>query len=231
MLERANQPYGNIPLGSLAIRRSCRRRRESKRADKYKYAKIVSTMKRGFTLIELLVVISIIGMLSSIVMVSVASAREKGRDAARISQIHQIDLAVQLYIADNNKAPDLGGTCGPAALSSVCIARSSENGSAWQAFTSDIQKYMSKVPNDPCATGCKSADSSYPLGYTYVAPGAVKFQCVTDANGPCPQSDAELKLSYQLYAPLERQQVPTGVKSLGSSFFNPAPPVQSGGGY
>ena len=56
-----------------------------------------STYKRGFTLIELLVVIAIIGILSSIVLASLNSARQKGRDARRLSDIKQIQLALELY--------------------------------------------------------------------------------------------------------------------------------------
>ncbi|OGG53489.1 hypothetical protein A3H16_01780 [Candidatus Kaiserbacteria bacterium RIFCSPLOWO2_12_FULL_53_8] len=52
--------------------------------------------KRGFTLIELLVVIAIIGILSSIVLASLNSARKKGRDARRISDIKQMQLALEL---------------------------------------------------------------------------------------------------------------------------------------
>lgn len=52
---------------------------------------------RGFTLIELLVVIAIIGILSSIVLASLNSARQKGRDARRISDIKQLQLALELY--------------------------------------------------------------------------------------------------------------------------------------
>jgi len=51
----------------------------------------------GFTLIELLVVISIIGLLSSIVLTSVNSARAKARDARRKSDLHTIQTALELY--------------------------------------------------------------------------------------------------------------------------------------
>lgn len=52
---------------------------------------------KGFTLIELLVVISIIGLLSSIVLASLNTARAKGRDAKRMSDIREIRNALELY--------------------------------------------------------------------------------------------------------------------------------------
>jgi prepilin-type N-terminal cleavage/methylation domain-containing protein len=60
---------------------------------------------RGFTLIELLVVIAIIGILSSVVLASLNSARQKGRDARRISDIKQIQLALELYYDANGQYP------------------------------------------------------------------------------------------------------------------------------
>jgi type II secretion system protein G len=61
--------------------------------------------QRGFTLIELLVVIAIIGILSSVVLASLNSARKKGRDARRISDIKQIQLALELYYDSNQSFP------------------------------------------------------------------------------------------------------------------------------
>lgn len=59
----------------------------------------------GFTLIELLVVIAIIGILSSVVLASLNSARKKGRDARRIADIKQLQLALELYYDANSQYP------------------------------------------------------------------------------------------------------------------------------
>ena len=57
--------------------------------------------KSGFTLIELLVVIAIIGLLASIVLASLNTARRKSRDARRIADAKQIQLALELYFDAN----------------------------------------------------------------------------------------------------------------------------------
>ena len=61
--------------------------------------------KRGFTLIELLVVIAIIGLLSGIVLASLSGARSKGRDAKRVADLKQLQLALQLYYDQNSSYP------------------------------------------------------------------------------------------------------------------------------
>ena len=59
----------------------------------------------GFTLIELLVVIAIIGLLSTLAVVSLNNARQKARDARRMSDMKALQSAVELHIADYEHAP------------------------------------------------------------------------------------------------------------------------------
>lgn len=62
----------------------------------------------GFTLIELLVVIAIIGLLSSVILASLSSARAKSRDARRAADLRQIQLALELYYDTNRAYPNPG---------------------------------------------------------------------------------------------------------------------------
>lgn len=66
-----------------------------------KYFKNLSSVK-GFTLVELLVVIAIIGVLSTLILLQLGTARAKARDAKRISDVSQIRTAIELYFDDNN---------------------------------------------------------------------------------------------------------------------------------
>jgi type IV pilus assembly protein PilA len=61
----------------------------------------MANFKKGFTLIELLVVIAIIGILSSVVLASLNTARSKGADAAVKSNLNNIRAQAEI-VYDNN---------------------------------------------------------------------------------------------------------------------------------
>ncbi len=57
--------------------------------------------KKGFTLIELLVVIAIIGLLSTLAVVALTSARKKARDSKRVADIKQLQTAMEMFFSTN----------------------------------------------------------------------------------------------------------------------------------
>jgi prepilin-type N-terminal cleavage/methylation domain-containing protein len=68
------------------------------------------SLKRGFTLIELLVVIAIIGILASIILASLATARSKGNDSKVQEQLKSIQSAAEIYY-DTNGSYGTGVAC------------------------------------------------------------------------------------------------------------------------
>ncbi len=95
---------------------------------------------KGFTLIELLVVIAIIGILSSVVLASLSTARAKSRDARRISDLGQVQLALELYY-DTNVAYPAAAAATTANYSALSTSLASATGTA----------YLPKMPQDPSA--------------------------------------------------------------------------------
>ncbi len=108
---------------------------------------------KAFTLIELLVVISIIGLLSSVVLSSLNTARAKARDAQRLTMINQLQKAISLYYFDNNGSyPGTAGVHYGNNDISICNTTlfGSDKPLLDSAFDSDFKsKYLSTLPVDP----------------------------------------------------------------------------------
>lgn len=126
---------------------------------------------QGFTLIELLVVIAIIGLLSSVVLASMNSARMKARDARRKADLKQIQIALQLYY-------DTYGVYPPAKIASVdCGATFSDPswatstgtcGNRWLTTDDNFYTFLSLVPVDPLNSGATfAADATVNFSYSY----------------------------------------------------------------
>ena len=100
---------------------------------------------KGFTLIELLVVIALIGVLSTLVLANLNSARERSRDVQRKSDLRSIQTALRLYFNDmgtypaNNSSLEILG-CGAGGVTACTW------GDAWSKGTT---VYMNTLPTDP----------------------------------------------------------------------------------
>jgi prepilin-type N-terminal cleavage/methylation domain-containing protein len=111
---------------------------------------------QGFTLIELLVVISIVGLLSTTILVSLGSARTKARDARRTEDLHQLRNAFDIYYAKNGYYPT------PARLNVVASPCSSSD--YWPALMTELGINPITPPNggaDYCAIAVNKGEQIF----------------------------------------------------------------------
>jgi len=120
---------------------------------------------KGFTLIELLVVIAIIGLLSSVVLVSMQGVRAKARDVRRLSDMKQILLALQLYYDKYGRYPDISAD--------ACCDGWDQGPCAGNPFIGALAtEGLIQTPTDPSGgsgTGC--------YGYNYYRYAAGNYGC------------------------------------------------------
>ncbi len=104
----------------------------------------------GFTLIELMITIAIIALLTSIIITSAGPSRSKSRDLKRISDMGQLQLALELYF-DRCKHYPITLETGNSA--NVCTVSS--------GASVNVDTYISQIPTAPS-----------PSTYTYITDSA-----------------------------------------------------------
>lgn len=112
-------------------------------------------MKKGFTLIELLVVVAIIGMLSSVVLSSLNTARANARDARRQADLRQIQTALELYYNVNNSYPgEVACDTSKGSGTGNCAAYTGDDwDESSQIHSALVPDYIPDLPVDPLNTG------------------------------------------------------------------------------
>jgi len=145
-------------------------------------------MKRGFTLIELLVVIAIIGVLTGIILVSLSGSKARARDAQRVSDLAQLQLALELFYDRCNQYP---------------FGLSTSSGGLGCPSGITLGSYISIIPTPPAGAGQNSYDygpdvvNGKPVSYYLHAKLEYPNAAVAKGqNSPPPCSNSSTSVDY-----------------------------------
>jgi len=140
----------------------------------------------GFTIIELLVVILIVGVLATVVLGSFSTSRIKARNAQRMSDLTQIQLALEQYYDDFGEYPE----CPTSTRSSlICVSFGNITAGGGGLLAGSFQNlvikpaYIPVIPLDP-STNSITQQYVYIKGYRKI--GNATWKCITGTNEtPC----------------------------------------------
>ncbi|MBI4099121.1 type II secretion system protein [Candidatus Parcubacteria bacterium] len=105
--------------------------------------RVLKSKEAGFTMIELLVVVAIIGLLASVILVSLNTVRINARNASRRTTLQQLQTALELYFDSNNRYPSTSENWYSSEPGDIY---SNNNGNWIPGLT---PTYMSVLPRDP----------------------------------------------------------------------------------
>lgn len=141
---------------------------------------------RGFTLIELLVVIAIIGILASIVLVSLSGARNRAKDTRIISEMSQIRSLAELFYNEQNPNT-YSGVEGDTRYTKISADITSQGGALSQVVgANDYCAYSTLVTQSGGAAQWYCVDSTGTATTTAVDPSGVGYCDTTAPTYVCP---------------------------------------------
>ena len=117
---------------------------------------IKNNNKQGFTLIELLVVIAIIGLLSTLSILALNTARARARDTKRVADVKQMQTALEMFYNETGDYPTTGITAG-------------------NSIGTGTNVYLKAIPKPPTpfdGVPCVNNTGSYTYTYTSGGVGA-----------------------------------------------------------
>lgn len=166
--------------------------------------------KKGFTVVELLVAISIIGILSTIVFASFSQAQKKARKAKIVSDLKQMQVALEYYYAVNKAYP-----ISTSYYTSACSGL--EPGQS-NVIPGLVPNYISVIPRAPGlspdgVTNCYAYRSPDGTNYAFFAHAISGFSAqdylsepalvdpLRDRGGSCSVVDGVEPWAWKVYSP------------------------------